>query len=263
MLDLSSTVYGVDRKEYLPIAGRSVLAYEDKFPAGYVYPEHMHDRAQLSFSLSGVMSVRTETASFILPPNRAIWIPAKTRHQVACRGAMHFQIVYIDPDFGDQSGACRVFDASPLVRALIDEITTFDLKTEMSAREERIVRMLLDEAHRMPLLSVHAIMPRDPRLKKVCEAIMADLSNNNEIAHWAGEAGMSRRSFTRRFKQETGMGFAMWRQQMRLMEAAALLSSGASVTGVALAVGYESPGAFSTTFQRAFGAPPSTFRPGS
>ena len=108
MLDFSSSVFGVDRKEYLPIAGRPVFAYEDKFPLGYVYPEHTHDRAQLSFSLSGVMSVMTEDANFILPPNRAIWIPAKTSHKVASRSAMHFQIVYIDPDIGVQSYELRV-----------------------------------------------------------------------------------------------------------------------------------------------------------
>lgn len=260
MLDFSSTVFGVDRREYLPIACRPVHAYEDKFPLGYVYPEHTHDRAQLSFSLSGVMSVLTDNASFILPPGRAIWVPAKTRHQVACRGAMHFQIVYIDPDIGEQPDACRVFDVSPLVRGLIHEMTTFDLNYDMNGREGRIVRFLLEEIERMPVLSVRAIMPRDARLKQVCDAIMAAPSDNSELSYWAGVAGMSRRSFTRHFKQETGMGLAAWRQQVRLMEAAARLSSGESVTHVALAVGYDSPSAFATAFQRAFGAPPSTFR---
>ncbi len=260
MLNFGSTVFGVDRREFVPIACRPVIAYEDKFPRGYVYPEHTHDRAQLSFSLSGVMSVLTEHASFILPPGRAIWIPAKTRHQVACRSAMHFQIAYIDPDIGEQPETCRVFDVSPLVRGLIHEITAFDLNYDLAGREGRIIKLLLEEIVRMPLLSVRAIMPSDPRLRQICDAIMADPSDNREISAWAEIAGMSRRSFTRHFKQETGMGLAAWRQQVRLMEAAARLSSGESVTSVALAVGYESPGAFTTAFQRAFGTPPSAFR---
>ena len=260
MLDFSSTVFGVDRREYLPIACRPVHAYEDKFPHGYVYPEHTHDRAQLSFSLSGVMSVMTEDANFILPPGRAIWIPANTSHQVASRSAMHFQIVYIDPGIGEQPESCRVFDVSPLVRGLIHEIIGFDLNYDMQEREGQIVRLLLEEVSRVPALSVRVTLPQDMRLRQVCDAILANPSDDREISDWSEIAGMSRRSFTRHFKQETGMGLAAWRQQVRLMEAAARLSEGETVTSVALTVGYDSLSAFTFAFQRAFGMSPSVFR---
>ena len=52
---------------------------------------------------------------------------------------------------------------------------------------------------------------------------------------------MSRRTFTRAFKHELGMGFALWRQQVRLMQAVSLLAAGRSITSVASDVGYESP----------------------
>jgi AraC-like DNA-binding protein len=67
---------------------------------------------------------------------------------------------------------------------------------------------------------------------------------------------MSRRTFTRIFRSETGVTFATWRQNVRLIEAMSRLSTGQSVTAVALDVGYNSPSAFTAMFRRAFGVPP-------
>ena len=260
MVQMSSKVYGVDRQGYVPIASMPVHAYEDRFPVKYVYPKHAHNRSQLSFSLNGVMSVLTDKASFILPPNRAMWIPANVEHQVSSRSGLHFHIVYIDPDFGPQPEECCVLNISPLTRGLIHEITTFDSEYDMDGREGRIVRLLLDEIARMPSLPLNVMLPIDPRLRRVCDALYANPSDNRDIEEWSKFAAMSRRSFTRLFKEETGMGFAVWRRQIRLMDAVARLSSGESVTSVALSVGYDSPSAFTSMFRRAFGMPPRDFR---
>ena len=56
-----------------------------------------------------------------------------------------------------------------------------------------------------------------------------------------------------------GMGLATWRQQVRLMAALSLLSSGKSVTSVAYDVGYESPSSFTAMFHRVWGVPPSAY----
>ena len=102
-------------------------------------------------------------------------------------------------------------------------------------------------------------MPTDPRLLRVCAPIPDDPSDPRDIDEWAGVAGMARRTFTRAFKRETGMGFAMWRQQVRLMDALALLSSGTPITQVAFEVGYDSPSSFSAMFRRAFGVSPGQY----
>ena len=70
---------------------------------------------------------------------------------------------------------------------------------------------------------------------------------------------MGRRTFTRAFRKDTGMSFAEWRQNVRLMEAVSLLSIGEPVTRVALDVGYNSPSAFTAMFRRTFGVAPSHY----
>ena len=60
----------------------------------------------------------------------------------------------------------------------------------------------------------------------------------------------STRTLYRRFLRETGITFARWKQQARLLESIRRLAEGAPVTTVALDLGYESPSAFSTMFRR-------------
>jgi AraC-like DNA-binding protein len=55
------------------------------------------------------------------------------------------------------------------------------------------------------------------------------------------------------------MGLAVWRQQVRLMEALSLMAAGRSVTTIAFDVGYDSPSAFTAMFRRAYGVPPSLY----
>jgi hypothetical protein len=134
----------------LPLTIRPVVGMADAYPAGHIDPLHKHERSQLCYALIGVMSVVTETSTFVLPPQRAIWLPAGTMHQVACRGPVTFNILYVDPDQPGQPDACRVFDASMLVRALVEEVLTFEHAYDETGREGRLVALLLDEIGRIP-----------------------------------------------------------------------------------------------------------------
>ncbi len=72
---------------------------------------------------------------------------------------------------------------------------------------------------------------------------------------------MSRRSFTRTFRQETGMSFVSWRQQACLVAALPQLAAGESITAVAMTLGYDNPAAFTTMFKRLLGVPPRSYLP--
>jgi AraC-like DNA-binding protein len=151
-------------------------------------------------------------------------------------------------------------EVGQLLHALIIEVTEFDIDYTPHGRERAIVDLLLNEISITPKVPYAAPMPQDPRLIRTCLEIINNLSANYDIDQLAALAFMSRRSFTRAFKRETGMGVAVWRQQVRLLEALSLLSTGASIMSVAMDVGYESTGAFSTVFQRSFGVPPSKYQ---
>ena len=100
------------------------------------------------------------------------------------------------------------------------------------------------------------LIPLDPRLARICEAVLADTSSDLTLDDWADRSGLSRRTLTRLFRRETGQSFSAWRQRVRLLESRARLGAGESVTSVALDVGYDSPSAFTAMFRRELGAAP-------
>jgi AraC-like DNA-binding protein len=240
---------------------RPVIGLEDEYAPGFTDLTHSHGRAQLLYASSGVMSVIVDGASFVIPPQRGLWIPAGTAHEVSCRGHVSLRTLYFDHSVHDLGeGSCRVIEVSDFLKALILEVAHFGCEYDMDGREGRIIRLLVDEIEAMPSAPYHAPMPKDPRLLRVCRAILEDPADQRDLDDWASVAGMGRRTFTRLFKEQTGIGLAVWRQQVRLMEALSLLASGSPVTTVAFDVGYESPSAFTAMFHRAFGVPPSQYR---
>lgn len=242
-----------------PLASRPIMGFADEYPAGFVDPLHSHQRSQLSYAAVGVLSVITATSSFMLPPRRAIWIPAGMMHEVHCRAAVSSYTLYVDPALDRQPQRCRVFEVSDLVKALIFEVGHFAVGYDLEGREGRIARLLLDEIGRMPSTPSELVMPSDPRLLRVCHALIDDPADQRDIDDWANVAGMGRRTFTRLFRHETGAGLAVWRQQLRLMAAISRLVAGQPITTVAFDVGYESPSAFTAMFHRTFGVPPSAY----
>lgn len=236
---------------------RPVVALQDEYPAGFTDSMHSHDHVQILYASAGVMSVTTPDTSFVIPPQRAVWLPPGVAHEVSCRGPVSLRTLYLRNRQSGGTEECRVFEVSNFLKALILEVASFDPLYNVDGREGEIIRLLLNEIERMPNAPYCVFMPKDARLLRVCNEIIADPSDPRDIDDWAKLAAMGRRTFTRAFKQETGMGLAVWRQQVRLMEALSLLASGESVTRVAFEVGYDSPSGFSAMFRRAFGVPPS------
>ena len=230
-----------------PLASRPIMGFADDYPAGMLDPPHSHPRSQLTYCTAGVMLVVVSDAVFMLPPRRAIWIPAGVEHEVRCRGAVSSHTLYIDPALDRAPLATRVVEVSDLVRALIVEVGGFEPDYNLEGREGEIARLLLSEVRRMPTTPTDVPMPQDERLLRVCHALINDPTDGRNLDEWASFAAMGRRTFTRAFRRETGAGLATWRQRMRLMAAIPKLEAGQSVTTVAYDVGYESgfaPSAF-------------------
>lgn len=249
-------------KDYQRV-NRPIAVLVDEYAPNFVDPPHAHERAQLLYASAGVMSVITEDSSFTIPPQRGVWMPPGIQHEALCKGQVSLKTLYVEPGFDERlPRQCQTLKISPLLRELIQEACNLDIEYRLGGREERIMDLIIDEiaeAVEHPISALHVPMPQNPRLVRICRAIMQDPSQEDQLDQWAEVAGMGRRTFTRAFRRETGISFAEWRQQVRLAEALSLLSLGRSVTSVAFDVGYNSPSAFTSMFQRAFGAAPSQY----
>ncbi|MGE8488865.1 MAG: helix-turn-helix domain-containing protein, partial [Paraburkholderia nemoris] len=76
---------------------------------------------------------------------------------------------------------------------------------------------------------------------------------------WAAWAGVAPRTLSRRFVAETGLTFAQWRQQARLLRALELVADGLPVTTIALELGYDNVSAFIDMFRRVMGTTPGRY----
>jgi AraC family transcriptional regulator len=99
------------------------------------------------------------------------------------------------------------------------------------------------------------------RLDLVRAHLDAHLAEPVDLAALARVASLSPCHFHRVFRSLTGEGVGEHVRRLRLERAALLLRhSDRTITDVALAVGYESPAAFTRAFQREFGAAPAEWR---
>ncbi|MEC7692039.1 helix-turn-helix transcriptional regulator [Alteromonas sp. NFXS44] len=239
---------------------RPVTSLYDEYPAGITDDWHCHERSQVVYATKGVMSVTTETGSYVIPPQRALWIPAHMQHTATSRTAVTLKTLYVDvgsrQNLPDQ---CRVFTVSELLKALINQAVQFPTLYDTDSREGRIMQLILDEIEAMPVDPLSIPMPTDRRLAKICQQFLTDPSLNQSIDEWSEQAGVSRRTFTRLFKQQTQITFATWCQQVRLLEAISRLSTGTPITTVSYDVGYSSTSAFTSVFHKTFGVPPSKY----
>ncbi len=229
------------------------------FPNGKKLPEHFHPEHQLVFASRGVMTVRTDQGLWVVPPLRAVWIPAKTPHAVVMSGVVSMRTLYFLPRYRRDWTKCFVMNVSPLLRELILHACAFSRLSRRMPQERRIIEMILDQlesAHSVPL---QLPQPSDSRAVRVASVLFADPGDQRTLERLCEDCGASRRTVERLFIHETKMTFARWRQQLRLLHAVQLLAGGEKVTTAALEAGYNSASAFIAMFRAQLGTTPSRY----
>jgi AraC-like DNA-binding protein len=97
-------------------------------------------------------------------------------------------------------------------------------------------------------------------LARRCRRFAGSPAAQDTIDAWCTDLGMSRRAFTRLFKRETGLSFAVWKRRACLHAALPRLLAGERVTTIAFDLGYSSPAAFTTMFKQLTGTAPDRYR---
>lgn len=248
-----------------------VVAFSHLYHHNDHVADHEHDRAQLLHPSSGIVAVTTEAGRWLVPPGHALWIPAGIRHAVDAIGRAETHSIYVRRDAGatlsDQFPGqpparlplhLHVAGMTPLMRSLVLEAVRLRGQPA-SPRSAFIVGAMLHEIMQLPERPLGLPFPTHGKLAQMCRSFVASPSAHLEIDQWAGAMGMSRRSFTRLFRRETGLSLSTWRQQACLLSALPRLSAGEPVTAIALDLGYDSVPAFTTMFRRMLGAPPRTY----
>ena len=241
-----------------PAARRAaVTSLSRDYPAGHLIAEHFHDRDQLVYASRGVMTVRTGAGSWVVPTDRAVWIPAGLAHSLALSGAVAMRTLYLKPRLAARlPRSCAVLHVPPLLKELILHVCAQGPLQLGVARERRLVEVILDQLDARQTVPLQLPNPRDVRALKLASALAAEPGARRSLAAICKEAGVGKRTVERLFRDEVGMSVGRWRQQLRLMQALRLLAEGAQVTRAALEAGYSTPSAFIAMFRKSLGTTP-------
>ncbi|HTZ77750.1 MAG TPA: helix-turn-helix transcriptional regulator [Stellaceae bacterium] len=236
---------------------RPVTAMAKDFASGAVIAPHSHPRAQLTYAATGVMRVTTARGAWIVPPDRAVWIPAGTQHEIRMSGRVAMRPLFVATEAAPaRLDGCMVIEVTPLLRALILRAVEEPIEYDESGSAGLVMQLILRELAQAATVPLSIPLPSDKRLMALCRALLDDPAAMETLDDWAERVGASARTLARLFQRETGMGFTQWRQQVRLAEAVSRLAQGEPVALVSEQLGYASASAFTAMFRRALGATP-------
>jgi AraC-like DNA-binding protein/quercetin dioxygenase-like cupin family protein len=240
-----------------PESAAAVIVVTFPMTAGQAFDWHTHENHQLAWAASGVLTVRTDSATWVLPRSRALWIPAGLRHETLSSSVATMRTLYIRPRLCPISWPdFTPVAASPLLGELIGYLEQPALA---ASRREHAEALLVDLLQPVAMTTIDVRMPDEERAMQVAQALAADPSDGRTLAEWGRYVGASGRTLARGFAAGTGLPFGRWRALVRLQAAIPALAAGEPVGNVARLVGYETPSAFVAAFRRETGMTPAAY----
>jgi AraC-like DNA-binding protein len=220
-------------------------------------PWHDHGWDQLAYASEGFLTVHVPGASWVVPADRGVWIPAETPHTLEMRTRTRLESVYFAPGVADLPPHPHVVHANALVRELIRHVTTRGALDVTVAADARLALVLVDQLRTLDVAPLELRDPQDARAGDAAALLRDDPSLTLDAV--AEKVGASRRTLERTMRAETGMSLGQWRQRAQLLRALELLADRVPVTEVSATVGYATPSAFIASFRRTLGTTPARF----
>jgi AraC-like DNA-binding protein/quercetin dioxygenase-like cupin family protein len=224
---------------------------------------HMHRQAQLVFAARGVMQVQTPRGVWLVPPERAVWVPPKLEHAIDVLSDIEMRTVYFEPRWLVQQKTVAAIDNEFIVRvgALMREaiLAMFEPQCD-AARKYTLAQLVIMDLRDAGDASTFMPMPVDAKARQVANIILNDPAADRDLESLATEAGISGRTLTRLFPEQTKLTLKSWKQRARVIAAIERLGQpGVSIKQVATTLGFSSTAAFSFAFRDVTGETPTAF----
>src|SRR6202023_571087 len=262
-MSIAETPIAAIRAEHTA-TGDGVHLVARNYRKGIRLDTHMHREAQLVYAAKGTMQVTTPKGRWLVPPDRAVWVPARLEHAIDVLADIEMRTLYFDLAWlareqrSDSLAAEFVVRVSPLLQQII--LALFDGSNNPD-RPELWVRLAVLELHHAEDSTTFIPLPHEPRCRRAADIVLGDPTGSHEIEALAREVGTSARTLSRLFSSETQLSFKSWCQRARIAAAIEKLSVDANVSVKQLAsdLGYASVPAFSHAFRQVTGKTPTEF----
>lgn len=236
---------------------------------GYAVEEHVHEEHELFLPLQGEISVKAGSEEWKAGPGKMLYIPPKITHTFAAgkSGSGERLIFILSPELWRAEGGGAIGITVCAASQLAKEILFHLLLRPQTRAAGPLLRTLVPTLSEMleeasapaaGAFSHLAGLTEDKRLRRALTEIRDGFAAPISAEALARGAGMSVRTLNRLFLHELGATPKQVLTLRRVEEATRLLRArGATVTDVALAVGYGSVSQFITVYRRVTGKLPS------
>ena len=178
-----------------------IVTRTQDYPLGHIVAMHYHDRDQLVYASRGVMTVRTDHGSWVVPTHRAVWIPARVPHGIRMSGKVAMRTLYLRPQLARSlPRECCVVNVPPLLNELILHACDCGSLNKKISWQRHLMDVILDQLEALPTIPLQ--LPdvfSDPRARRLAEMLMADPGNRRPLAQVCKAAGAGKRTMERLF----------------------------------------------------------------
>src|SRR5215813_6645004 len=190
---------------------------------------------QLIFAIRGVMTVFTGEGAWVVPPHRAVWIPAGLSYRLETSGPVAIRSLYLRPQKRRLERRCSVVNVTPLLRELIVRTNLLGALDTAIPEQRRLISVIRDELNVLKSVPLQLPLPQDPRAAQFAALAAADRRLGKlPLRELLRQAGASRRTMERVFRVQTAMSLGQWLRRQKLLHALKLVAAGESVKSIAM-----------------------------
>src|SRR5262249_2075688 len=179
-------------------SGPEITTLAHEFLDNDVVPEHHHTHDQLIYACRGVMTVRTRDGIWVVPSQRAVWVPAMITHGINMSGAVSMRTLYLKPGLASNLPAkCCLLNVSPLLRELVLHLCQFPTLNKRVLAESHLIDVMVDQLEAVRSTPLQLPQPTDRRATRVAEILLSDPSDQRPLAEICRNSGASKKTIER------------------------------------------------------------------
>src|SRR6478736_3255140 len=161
----------------LTSTGDGIHMIANSYKKGVRLDAHMHREAQLVYAVKGTMQVTTPKGRWLVPPDRAVWVPARLEHSIDVLADIEMRTLYFDLAWLAREPRSASLDAEFVVRVsrLLHEtiLALFDGGADPD-RTGLLTRLAVLELHHAEDSTTFIPLPHEPRCRRAADIVLAD-----------------------------------------------------------------------------------------
>src|SRR4029453_11744215 len=160
---------------HLTSTGDGIHLIANSYKKGFRIDTHMHREAQLVYAARGTMQVTTPKGRWLVPPDRAVWVPALSEHAMDVLADMDMRTLFFELNRLKREARRHSLEAefvvrvSPLLQQTI--LALFDDRGERE-RTTLLLRLGMMELAQAEDPAPFTPLPREPRCRRAADIVL-------------------------------------------------------------------------------------------